>query len=181
MIFIIIAQIVILLVNLALLIISKLTTDFHQLIYIIPVVIYSISMIVFYMSYLKTTSKYHQGVYGTIIVAAAILMNVMYAVTEIFIEDPENPVLFYICTSVAQVINLMFLFSYMKQFAMRLMGSSQFLIHKILSYVFVVLSLITLYSCFVNVFLTVLLLIATSFFAAVASVMFLLAARSRHR
>ena len=41
--------------------------------------------------------------------------------------------------------------------------------------------LLRILSYFINIFLTVLLLIATAFFAAVASAMFLIAARSRHR
>ena len=176
----IISQIIILLVNLALLIISKITDEFHELIYIIPVVIYVISVVLFYISFLRTTHNYRHGIYSRIISASAIFINILFAFTEIFIENPENPILFYICTSVVQVINLLFLFNYMQQYSMRIMASSQQLIHKILSYIFVVLALLTLYACFVNIFMTVLLLMTTSFFAAVASTMFLIAARTNN-
>lgn len=181
MIFMIIAQIIMLLLNLAILIISKITNQFHELIYIIPVIVYAVSMTLFYFSYVKTTRRSRNKIANIAVVSSAILINVLFAIVETFIEDPNNPVMFYICTAVVQVINLMFLYTYMKSYVMRIMDPSQQLIHKILCYIFVALSLISLYSCFINIFLTVLLLIATAFFAAVASAMFLIAARSRHR
>lgn len=181
MIFAIISQIIMLLVNLAMLIISKITDEFHQLIYILPVIAYSASMILFYISYIRTSRRNFSSFTSKAVLVSVILINLIFAYVETFIEDPENPILFYICTSVAQVINLMFLFSYMKNYAQRIMAPSQQVIHKILSYIFVVLSLLSLYCCFINIFLTVMLLIATSFFAAVASTMFLIAYSSRHR
>lgn len=181
MVFMILSQIIILLINLAMLVMSKITNEFHELIYILPVVGYAVAMILFYISYLRTTKKRYRTLSGIAVVASAMIINIMFAFVEIFIEDPENPVMFYICTSIAQVINLLFLFNYMQRFAPKIMASSQQLIHKILSYVFVVLSLLALYCCFINIFLTVLLLIATAFFSAVSSTMFLIAARSRNR
>lgn len=181
MIFMIIAQIIMLLLNLAILIISKITSMFHELIYIIPVIGYVASITLFYFSYLKTTRRSRNKVANIAVVSSAILINILFAIVEAFIEDPNNPVMFYICTAVVQVINLMFLYTYMKTYVTRIMDPSQQLIHKILCYVFVALALLTLYGCFINVFLTVLLLIATAFFASVASAMFLIAARSRHR
>lgn len=181
MVFMIVSQIIILLVNLAMLVMSKITNEFHELIYIIPVIVYAISMVIFYFSYIKTTKRHNPTFSNRAVVISAIAINILFAIVETFIEDPENPVMFYICTSVAQVINLLFLFSYMKRYAMRIMDPSQQLIHNILSYMFVVLALLSLYCCFINIFLTVLLLIATSFFAAVATTMFLIAARSRNR
>lgn len=181
MVFMIISQIVILLVNLAMLVMSKITNEFHELIYILPVTAYSVCMVIFYMSYLKTTKRHINTFSNKAVVASAMIINIMFAIVEIFIEDPENPVMFYICTSVAQVINLLFLFNYMKRYVQRIMATSQQLIHKILSYVFVVMALLALYCCFVNIFMTVLLLIGTAFFAAVSSTMFLIAARTRHR
>lgn len=181
MIFMILSQVIVLLLNLAMLVLSKLTNEFHELIYILPVVGYSICMILFYISYVRTTKRHNHSFSSRAVVISAMVINIMFSLVEIFVEDPENPVMFYITTSVVQVINLMFLFNYMKRYAMRIMGISQQLIHKILSYIFVVLAVLALYCCFVNIFLTVLLLIATSFFAAVASTMFLIAARSRKR
>jgi len=181
MIFMIISQIIMLLLNLAILIISKITNQFHELIYIIPVIGYVVSMILFYFSYIKTTRRSRSKFANIAVVTSAIMINVLFAIVETFIEDPNNPVMFYICTAIAQVINLMFLFTYMKTYVIRIMDPSQQLIHRILSYIFVVLALLSLYCCFINIFLTVLLLIATAFFAAVASAMFLIAARSRHR
>lgn len=181
MIFMIISQMVMLILNLAILILSKITNQFHEFIYIIPVVCYSLAMILFYISYVRTTRKSRSKFANIAVVVSAIIINVLFAVVETFIEDPENPVMFYICTSIVQVINLMFLFAYMKSYVMRIMNPSQQLIHKIISYIFVVLALLALYSCFVNIFTTVLLIIATAFFAAVASSMFLIAARSRNR
>lgn len=180
MIFMIISQITLLLLNLAILILSKITSEFHHLIYVIPVIAYCVLMILFYFSYFRTKKRQFNAFRENVLLISLIGINVLFAVVETFIEDPNNPVLFYICTSVIQVINLLFLFNYMKQYASRLMSSSQYLIHRILSYTFVILSILTLYSCFVNIFMTVLLLIATSAFSAITTAMFLIAARRRN-
>lgn len=179
MIYMIISQIIILLVNLAMLIISKITDEFHELIYILPIIAYSVMMVLFYISYFKTIRQQEYSASNVAVIVSAIVINIMFAIVEIFIEDPENPVMFYICTSVAQVINLLFLFNYMQRYSMRIMAPSQQLVHKILSYIFVVLAVLALYCCFINIFLTVFLLMGTAFFAAVASTMFLIAARTR--
>lgn len=180
MIFMIISQITILLLNLAILILSKITNEFHQLIYILPIIAYSVLMVLFYFSYFRTKKQHHQTFKEHIMLYSLIGINILFAVVETFVEDPNNPVLFYICTSVIQVINLLFLFNYMKQYASRLMSSSQYLIHRILSYTFVILSVLSLYSCFVNIFMTVVLLIATAAFAAITTTMFIIAARRQN-
>lgn len=181
MIYMIFSQIVILLLNLALLIISKLTNEFHQLIYILPIIAYSVLMVMFYISYVRTMRQlpYSNAYYAVAI--PGIVINIAFAIVETFIEDPANPVMLYICTSVVQLINLVVLFSYMQKFAMQIMAMSQQLIHKILSYLFFIIAILALYFCFVNIFIVVLCLMVSSFFAAISTAMFLIAARVQNR
>lgn len=167
MIYLIFSQVVMFLMNFAILINSKLNIEFYKLYYMsIPVIFYCVFMFLFYIRRLKecfSENRYSSGVDRLIPAVAALIMNIVYFVIEIFIDNPDNPFLFYISTTIIQLINVLFIFSYQKKIAEVCMTTKQELLNKVMSYTYVMLAVLTLYTCvFVNIYITIVILLITS-------------------
>ncbi len=168
MIYLIFSQVVMFLMNFAILINSKLNVEFYKLYYMsIPIVFYCIFGCLFYARRIGDAFRKNQYSYGfdqIVPVTAALIMNVVYFVIEIFIDNPDNPFLFYISTTIIQLINVLFIFAYQKDLTKRYMPTSQQLLSTIISYIYVLLAVFTLYTClFLNIYITIILLLITSF------------------
>lgn len=173
MIYLIFSQIVMLLMNLAILINSKLSLDFYKLYYMsIPVVVYCIFTCLFYIRQLRKALHKRESSHlpGELIpVVALLIINIVYFVIEIFIDKPDNPFWFYISTSVVQLVNILYIFAYQKDLDERYMNSKKQLFNSFISYLYVIMSVLTLYACvFINIYATVIAILATSFVLALS-------------
>lgn len=185
MIYLIFSQVIMFLMNLAILVNSKLSLDFYKMYYMsLPVVFYCLFTCLFYVRQIRKIfyrNKYSYALSELIPITAALIINIVYFVIEIFIDNPDNPFLFYISTSIIQLINVLFIFSYQKKLSDQYMHPKQQLLSSIISYIYVIMAVLTLYACvFVNIYITVIILLITSFILTL-SLSILLVARRNHK
>ena len=150
----------------------------------LPVVFYCLFTCLFYVRQIRKIfyrNKYSYALSELIPITAALIINIVYFVIEIFIDNPDNPFLFYISTSIIQLINVLFILSYQKKLSDQYMHPKQQLLSSIISYIYVIMAVLTLYACvFVNIYITVIILLITSFILTL-SLSILLVARRNHK
>lgn len=169
--------------NLAILINTKLGAEFYKLYYIsVPVCFYCAFTLIFYLKRLFGSERETSELYivkHTIPTVAALIMNIVYFVIEIFVEDPDNPFLFYILTTVIQLVNVLFIFSYQKKLIGKYMPIDKQALSNVLTYVFVILAVLSLYACvFLNIYIAIIMLLITSFVITLSLSMSLVAKRN---
>ncbi len=153
--------------NLAILINNKLALDFYKIFYTtIPIILYVICTCTFYIISLtytikKATSTKAMPLY---IIIPALIVNIVYFIIEVFVDKPDNPFFFYIATTAIQFINILFVFSYQKRNIEKYMEPKEAALNSIFLYCYTLLSVGTIYACvFINIYITVILLLVTSF------------------
>ncbi len=165
--YLILSQIIMFIMNLAILINSKLALDFYKIFYTtIPVIMYVICILIFYIISLNYTLKKPSSTKAMPlhIIVPALIVNVVYFIIEVFVDKPDNPFFFYIATTSIQFINILFVFSYQKKNIEKYMNPKEAALNNIFLYCYTLLSLGTLYACvFINIYVTVILLLVTSF------------------
>lgn len=173
MLYLIFSQVTMFLMNLAILINSKLNAEFYKIYYMsVPVTLYCIFFGAFYIKRMRNLiHKRHRRSFVEELVPliAVSVINVVYFVVEVFIDSPDNPFLFYICTTVIQLINVLFIFRYQKKLIEKYMTATQKLFSDVVLYIYVVLAVLTLYTCiFMNIYITIIILLLTSFVIALS-------------
>lgn len=170
MIFSAIAQVTMLLTNISLLINDKLEVDFYKLYYIsLPVLLYSVAYFIYYLIYWKNTILEGAEFTSRIPATVALITNIIYCVIETIVERPDNPWMFYICTTFIQLINLIFQFNVVKKFIPKNQKRVDYIILQIFSYIFLFLGLWSMYSIvFLNVYISAATMIAACLFSLMA-------------
>lgn len=156
------AQVIIIAVNLGVLISYNYKLDFNNVVYIvIPNFFYTAFICAFYYIYwrsLKNNSrsatKYNGILFGTIIFA-----NIVYYI--VCLIDFENG-LYYIDTVIIQIINAFFASKYIISSAEPITTGKELVILKIFVYASVVSTILSLYYCFDNIFMTWMLIIISA-------------------
>ncbi len=154
--------------NLAILINNKFSLEYYKIFYTtIPVTLYAVCTVIFYLSSLSKTIKKSSSSSRVIplkISIPALLMNIIYLVVEVFVDKPENPFFFYIGTTFIQFVNILFVYTYQKRNIEKYMKPNEAALNNIFLYAYTFLSVFTIYACvFINIYITVVLLLITSF------------------
>jgi len=166
MVYLIISQVIMFLMNLAILINSKFALEYYKIFYTtIPVILYTVCTCTFYITALinsirKSSSTRAMPLH---IIIPALVMNIVYLIIEVFVDKPENPFFFYIGTTSIQFINILFVFTYQKKNIEKYMKPKEAALNNIFLYTYTLLSVGTIYACvFINIYITVILLLVTS-------------------
>lgn len=165
------AQIIMLLTNISLLINDKLEVDFYKLYYIsLPVLLYTVAYVIYYLINWKDTVLEEAELASRIPVMVALITNIIYCVIETIVERPDNPWMFYICTTFIQLINLIFQFNAVKRFIPDNQKRVDYIILQIFSYIFLFLGLWSMYSIvFLNVYIAAVAMISACSFSLIST------------
>ena len=154
------------LMNLAILINMKLNLAYYQFFYAtLPVVFYAAFNSIFYIkNIIKELRGSRSNSIPIYITLPALIINIVYFIIEFFVDDPNNPYWFYISTAAIQFVNSLFIFAYQKLIIERYMNPKEATLNTIFLYIYTALSIGSIYACvFINIYVTVILLLATAF------------------
>lgn len=171
MIFSAVAQILMLITNVSILINDKLEVEFYKLYYIsLPVLLYTVFYVMYYLISWKDTVMEESEFASQIPVMVALVTNIIYCVIETIVERPDNPWMYYICTTFIQLINLIYQFNAVKKHIPDAQKQKEHLILQIFSYIFLFLGLWSMYSIvFLNVYIAAIAMIAACAFSLVST------------
>jgi hypothetical protein len=156
------AQVIIIGVNLGVLISFNYKLEFNNIFYIvIPNLFYTFFACSFYYIYWKNIKKENRGTtrYNKILFNTIIFANIIYYI--VCLIDTENG-LYYIDTVIVQVISAFFAARYIIISAEPITTGKELVILKVFIYAAVIATLLSLYYCFINIFMTWILIIISA-------------------